>query len=86
MAIGAESVGFGFWMKPDGKTEEHGFLVVAACSVPLPYGAPVETGTGTTVAVLTVTSSTEDEASALPLPLPAVTAATSSPAGVGMAV
>jgi len=50
----AVPVGLDLEMKPDGKIEEHGFLVEVA-SVPFPYGEPVLTGTGTTIAVLTMT-------------------------------
>jgi hypothetical protein len=85
LAIGAPvPVGLETEMNPDGKIDEHGFLVVVAFSVPLPNGAPVDTATGTTVAVLTITSSAED--SAAPFPLPAVTAATLPATPVGVAV
>jgi hypothetical protein len=83
-AIGeAVPVALALEMNPDGKTEEHGFLVVAAGIVPLPYGAPVETATGITVAVLMMTSA---EDSAAPFPLPTVTAATLPARAVGVAV
>jgi hypothetical protein len=78
-------VGLDLLTKPDGKTEEHGFLVVTAFSVPLLYGAPVDTAIGTTVAVLTMTSSAAEDGAA-PFPLPAVTAATLPAAPVGVAV
>jgi len=75
-------------MKPDGKTEAHGFLVVVA-KVPFPYGAPVDTGIGTTVAVLTITCSTCEvaaEATDTPFPLPTEAVLTLAAAAVGMAV
>lgn len=50
--IGAVPVAFALEINPeDGYTLEHGFLLDPD-SVPLPYGAPVETGRGTTRAVL----------------------------------
>jgi hypothetical protein len=56
LSIGAVPVAFALEMNPeDGYTLEHGFLLDPA-SVPLLYGAPVETGRGTTRAVLTTTT------------------------------
>lgn len=69
-------------MNPDGKTEEHGFLVVVA-AVPFPYGPAVTTGRGTTVAVET-TSSSDPEAAAL-IPAAPVAEAEAPPA-IGVAV
>jgi hypothetical protein len=56
LSIGAVPVAFALEMNPDdGYPLEHGFLLDPA-SVPLLYGAPVETGRGTTRAVLTTTT------------------------------
>lgn len=91
VAIGAPvPVGLDLEIKPDGKTEEHGFLVEVGM-VPFPYGAPVDIGSGTTVAVLTMTlldSAAVAEAADSPFPLPAgaVTALTLPARAVGVAV
>jgi hypothetical protein len=56
LSIGTVPVAFALEMNPeDGYTLEQGFLLDTA-SVPLLYGAPVETGRGTTRAVLTMTT------------------------------